>query len=168
MIEASTRMIGMSEGKAACSIASLSMVSQKSSTCTSSGTEPSGQMNCTKVKKYYNCAILLIFLILMYDPLASSPQHFSAPARCLCISEQFQALEQHHKCHRSYHCNHALSNTQKPSIHSGAVLALGMSPLDSVYGLQKSRKSSTYYTMLMYTTDCIMIYKKYFCRFLLG
>lgn len=46
MIEASTRVIGMSVGKVACSIASLSMVSQKSSTCTSSETENSGQVNC--------------------------------------------------------------------------------------------------------------------------
>lgn len=46
MIEASTRVIGMSVGKVACSIASLSIVSQKSSTCTSSETENSGQVNC--------------------------------------------------------------------------------------------------------------------------
>lgn len=46
MMEASTRVMGMSVGKAACSIASLSIVSQKSSTCTSSETEISGQVNC--------------------------------------------------------------------------------------------------------------------------
>lgn len=46
MMEASTRVMGMSEGNAACSIASLSIVSQKSSTSTSSGTETSGQVNC--------------------------------------------------------------------------------------------------------------------------
>lgn len=46
MMEASTRVIGMSVGNVACSIASLSMVSQKSSTCTSSETENSGQVNC--------------------------------------------------------------------------------------------------------------------------
>lgn len=45
MMEASTRVMGMSVGKAACSIASLSMVSQKSSTSTSSETEYSGQVN---------------------------------------------------------------------------------------------------------------------------
>lgn len=45
MMEASTRVMGMSAGKAACSIASLSMVSQKSSTCTSSEMGHSGQVN---------------------------------------------------------------------------------------------------------------------------
>lgn len=45
MMEASTRVIGMSVGNVACSIASLSMVSQKSSTSTSSETENSGQVN---------------------------------------------------------------------------------------------------------------------------
>lgn len=45
MIEASTRVMGMLAGKAACSMASVSMVSQKSSTCTSSETEYSGQVN---------------------------------------------------------------------------------------------------------------------------
>lgn len=49
MIEASTRVMGMSVGKAACSIASFSMVSQKSSTCTSSETENSGQVNCKEI-----------------------------------------------------------------------------------------------------------------------
>ncbi|TNN64773.1 hypothetical protein EYF80_024968 [Liparis tanakae] len=44
MMEASTRVMGMSVGKVACSIASLSIVSQKSSTCTSSETENSGQV----------------------------------------------------------------------------------------------------------------------------
>lgn len=54
IMEASTRVIGMSVGKAACSIASLSMVSQKSSTCTSSDTENSGQVNCRKVTRGHN------------------------------------------------------------------------------------------------------------------
>lgn len=53
-MEASTRVIGMSVGKAACSIASLSMVSQKSSTCTSSDTENSGQVNCRKGTRGHN------------------------------------------------------------------------------------------------------------------
>lgn len=46
MIDASTRVIGMSVGKMACSMASVSMVNQKSSMCTSSETEYSGQVNC--------------------------------------------------------------------------------------------------------------------------
>lgn len=46
MMDASTRVMGMSVGKTACSMASVSMVSQKSSMCTSSETEYSGQVNC--------------------------------------------------------------------------------------------------------------------------
>lgn len=52
IIEASTRVMGMSIGKAACSIASVSMVSQKSSMCTSSDTGDSGQMNYREIKQH--------------------------------------------------------------------------------------------------------------------
>lgn len=56
MMEASTRVMGMSAGKTACSMASLSMVSQKSSTCTSSESEHSGQVNCRDTSIHHKSA----------------------------------------------------------------------------------------------------------------